>query len=39
MGKVLLKIIPLELVDLSYINGEGTLEDDPIRFGGPEFYK
>jgi len=39
MRKVLLKMIPLDLVDLSYINEEGTSEDDPIRFGGPELYK
>jgi len=26
-------------VDLSYIKEEGTSEDDPIGFGGPEFYK
>jgi len=39
MWKVLLKMIPLDLVDLSSINVEGTSEDDPIRFGGPELYK
>ena len=27
------------LVDLSYINVEGTFEDYPIRFGGPELHK
>jgi len=39
MRKVLLKMILLDLVDLSYTNEEGTFEDDHIRFGGPEFYK
>jgi len=39
MRKVLLKMISLDLVDLSCTKGEGTFEDDPIRFGGPEFYK
>jgi len=39
MRKVLLKMILLDLVDLCSINEEGTSEDDPIRFGGPEFYK
>jgi len=39
MGKVLLEMILLDLVDLSYINEEGTSGDDPIGFGGPEFYK
>jgi len=39
MGKVLLKMILLDLVDLSYINEEGTFEDDSIGFGEPEFYK
>jgi len=39
MRKVLLKMIPLDLVDLSYINGEGTFEDDPIGYGEPKFYQ
>jgi len=39
MRKVLLKMILLDLVDLSSINEEGTFEDDPIGFGESEFYK
>ena len=35
MRKVLLKMILLEVVDLSSINEEGTSEDDPIGFSGP----
>jgi len=32
-------MILLDVVDLSYIKEEGTFEDDPIGFGGPELYK
>jgi len=39
MRKVLLEMILLDLEDLSYVKEEGTSEDDPIRFGGPVFYK
>ena len=39
MGKALLKMILLDLVDLCSINEEGTSGDDPIRSGGPELYK
>ena len=39
MRKVLLEMIPLDLVDLSSINEEGTSGDDPIGFGGPELCK
>ena len=39
MWKVLLEIILLDLVDLSYINEEGTSEDDLTGFGRPKLYK
>ena len=39
MGKVLLKVILLDLVDLNYINVEGTSGDDPIGFSGPKLYQ
>jgi len=39
MWKVLLKMILLDLVDLSYINEEGTSGDDPLGLGGPESIK
>ena len=39
MRKILLKMILLDLVDLSSINEEGTSGDDPLGLGGPELYK
>jgi len=39
MRKVLIEMIFLDWVDLNYIKEEGTSEDDPIGFGGPELYK
>jgi len=34
-----MKMILLDVVDLSYIKENGTSGNDPIRFGGPELYK
>ena len=39
MGKVLLRMILLDLVDLSSINEEGAYGNDPLGLGGPELYK